>query len=352
MVPLTTRETPGRLPLAGLLQVRPMDSNVESGDTPCEGARNARSDCSGRSIHEPVLLAETLELLDVRPDGTYVDATVGTAGHARAVLERLGPKGRLIGLDRDGEVLPLAHRRLQAVETEGRFELHHAEFATLGDLLSRCGVEFVDGILADLGMSSWQLDWAERGFSHALDGPLDMRLDRSQTTTASDLVNRLPERELARLLHRYGEEPRSRLVARALVRRRRDRRISRTAELTEIVRSVVSVPEQGDVLARTFQALRIAVNRELESLQAFLAQAPRCLARDGRLVVTSFHSLEDRLVKQAMVRGQRAGVFELLTRKPIQPGPEEVARNPRSRSARLRAGRKLLATGSSVPGGR
>ena len=300
-------------------------------------------------LHEPVLLKEVLEFLALRPDGTYLDVTVGTGGHAQAVLARLGAGGLLVGMDRDAEVLQVARRRLQEVGSEARFALRTGDFADVACVCQDLGVDAVDGVVADLGMSSRQLDSAERGFSHTMRGPLDMRFDRSQTTTAAHVIARSSLSELTSILFRYGEEPRARRIAQAVLRRRRQHPLETTSELAEVVRSVVPSRAQVDALARTFQALRISVNAEMESLEQFLRVVPSLLRRGGRLVVIGFHSLEDRQVKQALRRGERAGIMRTLTVKPQRPSPEEVSENPRSRSARLRAGEKVVLTGLASP---
>lgn len=283
------------------------------------------------SAHRPVLLAAALELLDVRPGGFYVDGTLGLAGHACEILRRSAPDGTLLGLDRDAEALEVAREALAPFG--GRVQLAHADYRELPELL---GGRRPDGILLDLGVSSWQLDTPERGFSFRHEGPLDMRLDRSGGQTAGELVNRLPERALADLIHRYGEEHASRRIARALVTARRQRRLTTTLELAALVRSVVRGGRAGlDPATRTFQALRIHVNRELEGLDRALDAAARALAPGGRLAVIAFHSLEDRQVKHAF-RALAGEGFRLLTRKPLRPDAAERSANPRSRSARLR----------------
>jgi len=303
---------------------------------------------SGAGLHRPVLLREVLELLSVKPAGTYLDVTVGTGGHAGAVLARLGAGGLLVGMDRDAEVLPVARGRLREVGSEARFVLRGGDFADVVDVCRDLGVDAVDGIVADLGMSSRQLDSAERGFSHTIEGPLDMRFDRSQTTTAAGVLARSSLDELTRILFRYGEEPHARRIAQAILRRRQHP-LEKTSELAEVVRSVVPPRAQADALARTFQALRIVVNGEMESLERFLRVAPSLLKRGGRLVVVSFHSLEDRQVKRALKQCGRAGIMRTLTAKPQRPSPKEVSQNPRSRSARLRAGEKVVLTGLASP---
>ena len=284
------------------------------------------------ALHEPVLLAETLELLAVRPGGFWVDGTVGAGGHAAEILSRSGPDGRLLATDRDAEALAAAAQKLAPFAERAR--LLQADYRELPALME----EPPDGILLDLGVSSLQLDRAERGFSLKSDGPLDMRMDRRGGITAAEVVNRLPEAELADIIYRYGEERASRRIARRIVETRRRSPFRSTLELAEVVRSAARRPRgRGiDAATLTFQALRIHVNRELEGLGEVLAGLARRLAPRGRLAVIAFHSLEDREVKLAFRFLATAG-FRLLTRKPVRPGEDEVRRNPRSRSARLRA---------------
>ena len=284
------------------------------------------------ALHEPVLLAETLELLAVRPGGFWVDGTVGAGGHAAEILRRSAPDGRLLATDRDAEALAAAAQTLAPFGERAR--LLQADYRELPALLE----EPQDGILLDLGVSSLQLDRAERGFSLKSDGPLDMRMDQRGGITAADVVNRLPEAELADIIYRYGEERASRRIARRIVETRRRSPFRRTVELAEVVRGAARRPRgRGiDAATLTFQALRIHVNQELEGLGDVLASLARRLAPGGRLVVIAFHSLEDREVKQSF-RSLAAAGFRLLTRKPLRPGEDEVRRNPRSRSARLRA---------------
>jgi len=283
--------------------------------------------------HVPVLLEETLELLAVRPGGLWVDGTLGLGGHAEAVLRATAPDGRLVGLDRDEEALERARARL--VPFGARVRLAHADYR---EIPARLGDERASGILLDLGVSSLQLDDAERGFSFQREGPLDMRMDRSERGTAAELVNRMREGELADLIHEYGEEPFSRRIARAIERARQTEAIETTTRLAEIVRRAAPKSRRPGFhpATRTFQALRIRVNRELDGLGEALERAAACLRSGGRLVVIAFHSLEDRAVKQAF-RSLAGRGFSLLTKKPLRPGDAEVRRNPRARSARLRA---------------
>jgi 16S rRNA (cytosine1402-N4)-methyltransferase len=283
--------------------------------------------------HRPVLLDEALELLAVRPGGTYVDGTLGLGGHARHLLQRSAPGGRLLATDRDGESLALARQGL--AEFGERVRIMAADFREIPSLL---GQDKVDGILLDLGISSAQLDDPDRGLSFQLDGPLDMRLDRSQGVTAGEVVNRMREQELADLIYRFGEERASRRIARGIVAARAGERIRTTRELAEIVRRAAPRSRRPGLhpATLTFQALRIHVNRELEGLGEALRALARCLRPGGRMAVIAFHSLEDREVKQAF-RALVPEGFRLLTRKPVRPGESEVRGNPRARSARLRA---------------
>lgn len=304
--------------------------------------------------HTPVLLEAVVAMLAIPPGATIIDATVGAGGHAAALLEAAGPTGRLLGIDRDETALALAAGRLAPFA--GRVTLVHAPFDTLAQQATAAGITAADAILFDVGVSSMHLDDPARGFSFAQDGPLDMRMDPSgDAPTAAEIVNTLDERELADLIWRYGEDRLARPIARAIVR---NRPLTRTAELAAVVAAVYPRQRQEKIhpATRTFQALRIAVNDELGMLERALPQAVALLRSGGRLAVISFHSLEDRIVKQYFRRaaaecvcppGQpvctchhRAKVRE-ITRKPLMADAGEVARNPRSRSARLRVVEKL-----------
>ncbi len=283
--------------------------------------------------HVPVLLEETLELLAVTPGGLWVDGTLGLGGHAEAVLRASSPDGRLLGLDRDAEALERAGERLRPFGD--RVTLAHADYREIPERLAG---EQASGILLDMGVSSLQLDDAERGFSLRREGPLDMRMDRSARGTAFELVNRLRESDLADLIHELGEEPFSRRIARAIARARERAPIETTTELAEIVRRAAPSSRRPGFHAatRTFQALRIKVNRELEGLGEAIERAAACLRPGGRMVVIAFHSLEDRAAKLAF-RALHGSGFSLLTRKPLRPSEDETRRNPSARSARLRA---------------
>jgi len=290
--------------------------------------------------------AEALEALAVREGGRYVDGTIGGGGHARLILERIGAKGALLGMDRDPEAIRYLEERL--VPSAPNLTLVQASFSRMEETLAEMGWGQVDGILLDLGISSHQLEASGRGFSFQRDEPLDMRMDPAEDRTAAFLVNRLIEKDLADVIYQYGEERASRRIARFIVRAREDKPLATTGELARIVRRALGRPRKHtrlDPATRTFQALRIAVNRELEHLERFLETAPRLLKTGGRLVVISFQSLEDRLVKQALTPRKKAQAGQTglvaLTPKPLRPGEEETAANPRARSARLRAGLKV-----------
>jgi len=292
--------------------------------------------------HVPVLLDEVLEYLNVRPGGVYVDATLGLAGHSSAIARRLGSSGRLICFDRDPEAMEAAKVRLEEVRAELGAEMPEVVFEprAFSEASSQVKPGSLDGLLADFGVSSLQLDEAHRGFSFRSDGPLDMRMDTRGGETAEQVVNQEDENELADLIYEFGEERRSRRIARAIVRARP---ITTTAELAQIV-SAAAPSMKGDKIhpaTRTFQALRIRVNNELGEIESLLKSAPSLLKPGGRLVLISFHSLEDRLVKDAFREAGRNKVFEVLTKKPVVAGEQEEMRNPRSRSAKMRAAKKV-----------
>jgi len=284
--------------------------------------------------HVSVLPAEVLNLLAPTPGQTIVDATVGAGGHARLLAERVGPAGRVIGLDRDAGMIELARPRLEGLPVT----LVHANFDRLPEVLEELGIRAVDAVLADLGFSSDQVEAAERGFSFQQSGPLDMRLDPTEGEPASALLRRLSERDLADLFWQYGEERFSRRIARKIVETRKREPLETTAQLADLVRRCAPWPKGRrpmiDPATRVFQALRIAVNDELGALDRLLLALPGCVKPGGRAAVISFHSLEDRRVKQAF---RVREVWEVLTRKPVQAGEEEERRNPRARSAKLRA---------------
>jgi 16S rRNA (cytosine1402-N4)-methyltransferase len=286
------------------------------------------------------MVAETVALLDPSRGGLFVDCTVGLGGHARAVLE--AGASRLLGLDRDTTALAIAAGALAA--WDDRVELVHADYRDLGVVLQARGIAGVDGALADLGVSSMQFDTDGRGFSFRRDEPLDMRMDQTQGPTVADLLTEVDETDLANIIYQHGEERFSRRIAHGIVEARRIAPIATTGQLAQIVRR--AVPRKGyqriDPATRTFQALRIWVNRELDALDVFLAETAARLRAGARLAVITFHSLEDRIVKHVF-RGLAAGesALRVLTRKPVTPGDAEVARNPRARSAKLRAIERL-----------
>lgn len=283
------------------------------------------------SLHVPVMLDEVLAALQPRPGMTVVDGTLGGAGHTRSLAERVASEGCVLAFDRDPAALAAAERNLRGLP----IKLVESDFADLPQVLAQLGLPAVDGVLLDLGLSSDQLADARRGFSFDSDGPLDLRFNTGEGEPASRLLARLTEKQLADLIFRYGEERHSRRIGRRIVERRATAPIETAAELARLVRSCVprSAGHSIDPATRTFQALRIAVNHELESLERVLACLPDCLSSGGRAAIVSFHSLEDRLVKRAFRDDAR---WEVLTRKPLRPSAGEVARNPRSRSAKLR----------------
>ena len=294
----------------------------------------------GAALHEPVMVTETVALLAPARGGLFVDCTVGLGGHSRALLE--AGASRILGLDRDTDALQIARDTLAGFGD--RVELVHADYRELDRVLDARGITGIDGALADLGVSSMQFDAEGRGFSFRRDEPLDMRMDRTQGPTAADLLATVGEESLANVIFQYGEERYSRRIARSIVAARQEAPIETTGALARLVRR--AIPRRGyqriDPATRTFQALRIWVNRELEGLDTFLADAARRLLGGARLAVITFHSLEDRIVKHAFRAFERAETaLRVVTRRPLDPGDEELARNPRSRSAKLRAIERL-----------
>jgi len=297
--------------------------------------------------HVPVLLKEAIDFLNVRRGGTYIDATVGLGGHSYEIAKRLGAPGHLIGLDKDPAALERTAARLRPAGSGEAdwpsIELRHASFASLGEARG----PIADGLLADIGVSSLQLSDAARGFSFQADGPLDMRMDPQNERTAEQVVNHLDERELADVIYEFGEERRSRRIARAIVR---SRPIRSTSHLAQILSAAARPMNSGSdkyerrihPATRTFQALRIFVNRELDDLKALLEAAPRILKPGGRVVIISFHSLEDRIVKDAFREGSiKDKYYRVLTKKPVTASEEEQDRNPRARSAKMRAAERV-----------
>ena len=306
--------------------------------------------------HKPVLLEECLEGLAIRPEGTYVDGTLGRAGHSLEIVRRL-TTGQLVGIDRDETALAAAEERL--ADYRERVTLIHGNFQELGSLLRDNGIDGADGMLFDLGVSSPQLDEPERGFSYLRDAPLDMRMDRTEGLDAGQVVNTWSYEELRRVLYEYGEERYAPQIARAIVRRREERPIERTAELADIIRSAMpgkALREKQHPAKRSFQAIRIAVNDELTAAQRVIDQAVPRLAKGGRLCVITFHSLEDRIVKNGFgtfakgctcppdfpvcVCGKKP-TLKSVSKKPVLPSQKELEENPRSRSAKLRIAEKL-----------
>ena len=299
------------------------------------------NDAVGHDGHTPVLTANVLSHLRPERGGLFIDCTVGLGGHSRALLE--SGATRVIGLDRDQDALAAA--RIALAPWADRIDLVHADYRALDDVLDARGVSLVDGALADLGVSSMQFDTPGRGFSFQRDEPLDMRMDRSRGDTAAQLIARAGERELADAIYAYGEERFSRRIARAIVGARQEAPIETTLKLATIVRR--AIPSRGyqriDPATRTFQAIRIWVNRELEGLDRFLEAAARRLRVGARLVVITFHSLEDRIVKHTFraLERSRDAMLKVLTKKPVVPDDQEIRLNPRARSAKLRAAEKL-----------
>ncbi len=286
------------------------------------------------TIHVPVLPREVLELLAPLPGETMVDGTLGGAGHTRMLAAAVGDNGQVLSFDRDGQAIEAAEQILRGLP----IKLVHANFRELRQVLDQLEIRGVDGVLLDLGLSSDQLADRERGFSFESDGPLDLRFDTDEGESAAQLINRLREERLADMIYEYGEERLSRRIARKIVETRRERPIQTARELADIVRKCVprSPRDKIDPATRTFQALRIAVNDELGSLDRVLRDLPACLNPGGRVAIISFHSLEDRRVKEAFRAEPR---FEILTKKPLTASEAELAENPRSRSAKLRAAR-------------
>lgn len=308
------------------------------------------------ALHKPVMVEEALTQLQCGPGSVIVDATVGMGGHSERILERIGPTGKLLGIDRDKESLALARKRL---EKFGNVQLYNDNFKNLPLILHHLGQsQVVDGILLDLGVSSYQLLGFDRGFSFQMEAPLDMRMDREQKLTAAALINHLSEEELAEIFYKYGEEPKARKIARAIVGYRERNPLTKTTQLSSLIQKIIPAGRHTRTHPATlvFQALRIATNDELTGLEDFILSAVKFLKSSGRLVIISFHSLEDRIVKESFRRlsgrcvcslppelctCEKEPLVTILTRKPLRPSPEEVRTNPRARSAGLRACEKL-----------
>ncbi len=303
-------------------------------------SRNTASDYRLDSIHTPVLVKEVLGNLVPKKGGVYLDATLGLGGHTKALLQAYPDIERVIALDWDEEALELAKMRLEPFESKISF--YQSNFSNLEVVLSEEGVTQVDGIIMDLGLSSFQLDESGRGFSFMRDEPLDMRMDRSTTILASDMINKLPEDRLVQLIQLYGEEPWAKKIAAAIVAKRQDRPIFSTLELATIVKEAIPKrfhPRKIHPATRTFQAIRIAINREFENLTCALEASYRVLSPGGRICVISFHSLEDRIVKH-FFRGCKE--LEVVTKRPVRPSRDEITSNPRSRSAKLRVAQRVM----------
>jgi 16S rRNA (cytosine1402-N4)-methyltransferase len=300
-------------------------------------------------IHIPVLVKETMEMLDVKANGTYVDATVGLGGHAEAVLSMLDSDGRLIGIDRDKDALMYARERLG----NNRVHLRKSSFSMLAETLALLNIKEVDGVLFDLGISMLHLKMPERGFSFSSDARLDMRLDVSQKFTAWDVVNTYHEKEIERILREYGEEPFAKKIAREITTARKNRWIDTCSMLADIaVRVYGGRRRKTHPATKTFQAIRIEVNRELDELKQGLQCAINVLKAGGRLCVISYHSLEDRIVKNFIRDSDREGALTVVTKKPTTPAPDEVRRNPSCRSAKLRCAEKIAGFVLDVDKGR
>ena len=309
---------------------------------PCDGrftaSRLMTSSPPTSAWHQPVMSVEVLRYLNPKPGALIVDATVGTGGHSLMILPHLLPDGRLIAIDRDRESLDLSQERLREFDPQVAFV--HGNYRHLPTILKELGIARVGGVLLDLGMSSAQVDRAERGFSFSKEGPLDMRMDPEEGATAEALVNKLTADELAMVLETLGEERFAKRIAHRIVQERRSQPLTTTTQLARLVVEAVPPGARHGRLhpaTRTFQALRMAVNDELGALETCLEHLSGLLAPGGRAVFLTFHSLEDRLVKHALTNGKREGVWRVLTGKPLRPGTDEISKNPRARSAKLRA---------------
>jgi len=310
-------------------------------------------------VHKPVMLDECIEFLNIRPDGVYVDCTLGGAGHSSEILKRLGKNGLLIGIDQDENAIKAAIKRLSEIKTQGKFVIEHTNFENIREVIEKQKINSVDGVLLDLGVSSHQLDEGERGFSYQHDAPLDMRMDRNNPVNAEILVNTLSKEELARIIREYGEENWATRIAEFIVRQREIQKIRTTGELVEIIKAAIPARARRTgphPAKRTFQAIRIAVNRELEVLENLLKEAADILNPGGRIAIITFHSLEDRIVKKAFREMSEGCIcpkdlpkcvcgiepkLKIITRKPVTPKEEEIEANPRSRSAKLRVAERL-----------
>lgn len=288
-------------------------------------------------FHLPVMVKETLELLSVRPGGTYVDATVGLGGHAGEILKAMGPAGKLVGIDRDDDALKIARERLG----NDRVILKKGRFSDMKNIIGSAGETEVDGVLLDFGLSMMQLKDMERGFSFSSEEALDMRMDRSQQLTAGHIVNTYPEKELERILREYGEEHNARKIAKAIVAHRSGKRIHTCRELADVVSAACRRQGRHHPATKTFQALRIAVNDELNEIHGGLESSLGILKSGGRLCAISYHSLEDRVVKNFIRDAAGKGLMKAITKKPMVPSYDEKRRNPSARSAKLRGAEKV-----------
>jgi len=291
-------------------------------------------------LHRPVMVEDVLDYLNLQSGQIILDCTVGGGGHASGILDKIKPDGFLIGIDKDMEILQTAKQSLS--KTTGKFKLYHADYSDIDEVLRQAEVDKVNGVLLDLGVSSLQFDQADRGFSFAKEAPLDMRMDRSRGITAQNLIRRLSETELAELLWKYGEERWSRRIARAILKEKKGAGITSTRQLAAIVERVVPRGKSKiHPATRVFQALRIAVNKELDNLEIFLDKIYNYMAVGARIVIISFHSLEDRIVKSKFIAMAKKNIFRVLTKKPITPHESEIGENIRSRSAKLRAAERI-----------
>lgn len=287
--------------------------------------------------HTPVLINEAIDLLDIRKEDIVMDCTVGEGGHSEKILSLVNKFGHLYGIDRDKEALDTAKKRLSSIGTN--FTLIHGNFADILNITKEHNIARVNKIIVDLGISSLQIEIEERGFSFKREGPLDMRMNREERTTALEIINSFPEYEIADIIYKYGEERFSRKIAKKIVNYRKSKTIKTTTELAEIIKK--AYPHKWQKIhpaTRTFQALRIEVNKELENLEKFLESFPQILTKNGRIAIISYHSLEDRLIKTYFKQNKD---LYILTKKVIKPTPEEISQNPRSRSAKLRGSEKL-----------
>jgi len=297
-------------------------------------------DITDTPLHKPVMVDEVIDYLNLQSGQTILDCTVGSGGHAVRILDKIKPDGFLIGIDKDMEILQTTKQSLSKIT--GKFKLYHADYSDVDEVLRQADIDEVNGVLLDLGVSSLQFDQADRGFSFAKEAPLDMRMDRSCGITAQNLIQRLSETELAELLWKYGEERWSRRIARAVLKEEKGAGITSTRQLAAIVERVVPRGKSKiHPATRVFQALRIAVNKELDNLEIFLDKIYNYMALGARIVIISFHSLEDRIVKNKFIQKAKQNIFKVLTKKPVTPREAEIEENVRSRSAKLRAAERI-----------